>query len=146
DKKKEGWKAQGLTSAGTKDYAKFYSPSTNVFRKTVESPVNKNVEVGQEDELSPSVRMEIELKLAMNKEKFYKIERERLRLQYLKLSKINKELLDQLLDASSKKMELELEVQELELEIKNWETTCESNKKVFENQVASFNSVVKIHE
>ncbi|KAH9304118.1 hypothetical protein KI387_008522, partial [Taxus chinensis] len=76
----------------------------------VESTANENVEVGQEDESSSSVRMEIELKLAMNKEKFYKIERERLRLQYLKLSKINKELLDQLLDASSKKMELELEV------------------------------------
>ncbi|KAH9327970.1 hypothetical protein KI387_000078 [Taxus chinensis] len=129
-----------------KDYAKFYSPSTNVFRKNVESLVNKNVEAGEEDELSPTVCMEIELKLVMNKAKFYKIERERLRLQYLKLSKINKELLNKLLDVSSKNMELELEVQEFELEIKNWETMCESNKKVFENQVASFNSVVKIHE
>ncbi|KAH9329810.1 hypothetical protein KI387_001918 [Taxus chinensis] len=130
-RKKKVGKRKALPVSEPKDYAKFYSPSTNMFGKTVESPANKNVEARHEDELSPPVRIEIELKHAMNKAKFYKIERERLRLQYLKLSKINKELLDQLEGASSKKMELELEVQELELEIKNWETTCESNKKVF---------------
>ncbi|KAH9299052.1 hypothetical protein KI387_030734, partial [Taxus chinensis] len=54
-RKKKVGKCKALPVPEPKDYAKFYSPSTNVFRKTVESPANENVEAGQEDESSPSV-------------------------------------------------------------------------------------------
>ncbi|KAH9297007.1 hypothetical protein KI387_028689, partial [Taxus chinensis] len=112
-------------------YYETFDSVAYVFRSNEKNPSNEGVGVGQEDETSPPLRIELEMKLVTNKDFFIKLSVKYLHRNIYTCQK--KELLDQLGDASSRKMELELEVQELELELKNWETTGESNKKMFEN-------------
>ncbi|KAH9324400.1 hypothetical protein KI387_004578 [Taxus chinensis] len=127
------------------DYESFNS-DTYPFKKNAKRFTNKDVGATQEDDPSPSVRMDLEMKLVTKKTKVYQNQCERFALENLYFTKKNKELLVEIGEITSRQMELEVGVQELELEIKNWETMREVDKKVFATHVAKFNTVLKTHE
>ncbi|KAH9295460.1 hypothetical protein KI387_039048 [Taxus chinensis] len=142
--KKTG-KRKALPVQEPNDYESFDS-DTYPFKKNAKSSTNKYVGATQEDDPSPSVRMDLEMKLVTKKTKIYQNQCESFALENLYFTKKNKEILDEIGEIASRQMELEVEVQELELEIKNWETMREADKKVFANHVANFNTIFKTHE